>query len=62
MTKIFLTTKEAAELTKLSVAWFNRARWNGSGPKYVKIGNAVRYDESVLLEWLAARERQSTSA
>ncbi len=45
-----LTTKEAATLLNLSVAFFERDRWegkkNGAGPliPYVKIGNkAVRY-------------------
>ena len=50
-----LTTKEAAALTKMSVAWFERARWDGSGPPYLKPGRSVRYVKRELLEWLSAR-------
>lgn len=61
----YLTEKEAAEICGLSRQWFQRARWEGNGPPFVKIGSgrsgAVRYRLSALLQWLADREFLSTS-
>ena len=51
MTDELLTTDEAAALVKLSEKWFRQARWTGSGPPYMKIGRAVRYEKAVLLDW-----------
>jgi predicted DNA-binding transcriptional regulator AlpA len=49
-----LTTSEAAELTKMSAAWFERKRWEGhGGPPYHRRGRSVRYFKSELLSWWA---------
>lgn len=56
----FLTTREAAALTKLSVAWFERAPWERSGPPYLKCGRAVRYLKAELLQWWAGRRVDPT--
>jgi predicted DNA-binding transcriptional regulator AlpA len=32
-------------------------RWQGRGPKYVKIGRACYYRESAIREWLKAQEK-----
>lgn len=58
--KQYITEKEAAALTGLSRQWFSRARWEGNGPKFIKLGNAVRYDLGELHAWLKARERTNT--
>lgn len=47
-----LTEKQAAELTGLSVFWFQRKRWEGGGPPFVKFARAVRYKESDLAAWI----------
>ncbi len=47
-----LTEKEAAKHLGLSVAWFQRKRWEGNGPPYVKVGSAVRYNVRKLDEWV----------
>jgi len=53
-----LTTAEAATLTKMSIAWFERQRWLREGPPYVRRGRSVRYVKSELLAWWAeGRER-----
>ncbi len=57
-----LTETAAAELVSLSVHWFRRARWDGSGPPFIKMSRAVRYRRGTLLEWFAARERTSTTS
>lgn len=60
-----LTEKEAARITGLSVYWFQRKRWEGGGPLYVKFDRAVRYRESDLQQWIdqhAGRRSTSQSA
>jgi len=46
-----LTTAEAARITKMSIAWYERERWLGSGPPYHRRGRSVRYLKSELLAW-----------
>ena len=50
-----ISEKEAAKITGLSVAWFQRKRWAGGGPPFVKIGRAVRYRETDLNAYIDAR-------
>ncbi len=57
----YLTTMEAANMTGLSPTWFERSRWDGSGPPFVKVGRAVRYPRDDLNAWLRARLRRSTT-
>ena len=51
----------ASEYSGLSVAWFQRSRWDGSGPPFAKIGRAVRYKISDLEKYFTDRKRSSTS-
>jgi len=53
--------KEIAPILGKSVAWLERGRWAGTGPKYRKIGRTVRYLGSDLNEWVASQARTSTS-
>lgn len=46
-----LTTAEAAQLTGMSVAWYERKRWERAGPPYLKRGRTVRYVKTDLLAW-----------
>lgn len=48
-----LTTEEAAALTKMSVDWFKRCRWQRVGPPYRTRGRRVRYLKSELLAWFS---------
>lgn len=56
-----LTTEEAAEYTRLSVPTLNRFRVTGEGPKFLKLGGAVRYRKSDIEAWLDANLQNSTS-
>jgi predicted DNA-binding transcriptional regulator AlpA len=56
-----LTTKDVAELLKLSLSWLAKARMRGDGPPYVKLGRSVRYGENALASWARTRTRHSTS-
>lgn len=59
----FLNEKEVSALISKSVAWLQRARWEGGGIPYRKIGRSVRYLENEVLEWLEhnAQKCDSTS-
>ena len=55
------TTEEAASLLRVSRSFLMKARLRGDGPRYLKVGRAVRYREADLLDWLRSRGRTSTS-
>lgn len=52
----------AATVTGMSPAWFQRSRWLGNGPPYVKVGRAVRYRLDELIAWFENRKRISTTS
>jgi predicted DNA-binding transcriptional regulator AlpA len=47
-----LTEREAAVWSGYTVTYFQRARWEGKGPKYIKLGRNIRYREEDLLAWI----------
>jgi predicted DNA-binding transcriptional regulator AlpA len=56
-----LTQRDAAALLALSVRTLERLRVRGVGPRFVKAGKAVRYQQEALERWVAAQSRGSTS-
>jgi predicted DNA-binding transcriptional regulator AlpA len=56
-----LHPRAAAKILNVSMSWLAKARLSGDGPRYVKIGRAVRYLESSLREYIKGRTRGSTS-
>ena len=57
-----LTTKQAAQILGVSVAFLERDRWAGARVPFVKIGSrAVRYRNSDLHAYIESRLCQSTS-
>ncbi len=52
---------EAAHVLGLSVKTLRRWRWAGKGPRFVKVGAAVRYDPADLTAFIEAGRRSSTS-
>ena len=47
-----LTERDTADWSGYSVASFQRARWEGKGPKFIKLGRNIRYREEDLLAWI----------
>lgn len=41
--KLYIGEKQAAQRYSYSRPWFQRARWNGSGPKFLKVGSKILY-------------------
>ena len=58
----WLSEGEVARITGMSVAWLQRKRWSGGGIPFAKLGRAVRYKLSDVLDWVEERKRISTSA
>lgn len=56
------TTREAAEILRLSEATLEAWRCRGGGPSYLKLGKAVRYPDESLGQFQQARMRTSTSS
>jgi predicted DNA-binding transcriptional regulator AlpA len=50
-----LTEHDVARITGLSVASVRRWRLLRQGPKYLKLGSAVRYRSEDITVWLASR-------
>ena len=57
-----LNTREAAAYTRLGKPTLERFRLTGEGPRYAKLGGAVRYRRCDIDDWLQSRLISSTSA
>ena len=56
-----LDEREASKEYGMSPAWYQRKRWDGTGPRYYKVGRAVRYPRAELDAYFQSRLRSSTS-
>lgn len=56
-----LRTREAAEYLRVSSSTLEKMRLAGNGPPYSKVGRTVVYDLSIIVAWVRARSRKSTS-
>lgn len=56
-----LNTQQAANMLGLSPNTLNQWRHDGRPPRFRKLGKAVRYLESDLLEYIEQKARESTS-
>jgi predicted DNA-binding transcriptional regulator AlpA len=56
-----LTSDESAHVLRLSPSTMEAWRLRGKGPKFLKLGRRVLYKRSSLEEFMAERERASTS-
>ena len=57
----YLHETEVAKILSIKVSTLRRWRWAGTGPAFLKIGAAVRYDPAVLRSYLEGQVRTSTS-
>jgi len=56
-----LTPQEAANYLRVSGSWLAKARMRGDGPAFIKVGRAIRYSKTGLLQWMKSQQRLSTS-
>jgi excisionase family DNA binding protein len=57
----FLSTKEAARLLGIHYNTLCKWRIRGGGPRFVRVGAAVRYKRSELETWLDNRTYSNTT-
>lgn len=57
----FLTTKESAELLNLRPSTLEAWRCRGGGPRYVRMGSAIRYRMEDLETFVEASLEQNTA-
>lgn len=50
-----LTERQVANLTRMSLASVRRWRRLNRGPKYLRLGGAIRYKPQDVLGWLESR-------
>lgn len=60
-TEKYLTPKEAAAYLRSSTSTLAKLRMNGSGPRFTRIGRAVRYREQDLDAWMDGTARPTYS-
>lgn len=56
-----VTTQEAAQDLRVSISFLAKARMNGTGPAFIRLGRAIRYSQDALDAFKAAQTRSSTS-
>lgn len=56
-----LDTRDAADFLGLSPHTLERWRWSGNGPRFLKMGKAVRYRRADLENYIERAARQNTS-
>jgi predicted DNA-binding transcriptional regulator AlpA len=59
--EILLNTVAAARRLGVSPSFLAKARMQGDGPRYRKLGRAVRYAQADLDHWVLACSRTSTA-
>lgn len=57
-----LNERQASERLGLSYRTLQQWRVRGTGPAFLKLGHAVRYDADILDDWLSNQVHSSTSA
>lgn len=57
----FLTQDEVAKMLGLASCTLRKWRWEGKGPKFIKLGSRVLYRESDIFAFVQENIRTSTS-
>ena len=56
-----ISTREAAKITGLSHRTLEKKRRHGTGPRFCRLGGAVRYRRSDVEAWIEAHSRTCTA-
>jgi len=57
----FLTENSLAELIGIKAPTLRKWRWEGKGPKFIKMGHRVMYAMDDVTSYINAQRRNSTS-
>jgi hypothetical protein len=60
--KLYINDKEAAKRYSHSRQWFQRARWVGDGPKFIKVRKKVLYPLAETDKWFADHGLRSSTS
>lgn len=60
--KTYLTTEKLAEFLNISTQTLNKWRWEGKGPRFIKLGSRVVYDMADVEAYIASQVRSSTTS
>lgn len=60
MARNLMTEREAADLLRIAPKTLTRWRWAGKGPRFHKIGGAVRYSETDLADFISCSATAAT--
>jgi len=60
MTQLYPPTR-VSEMLCISPATLRKWRWEGKGPRFIKVGRKVAYRESDVAAFIDAQTRRSTS-
>lgn len=52
----YFTTREAADLTRFTAGTLRNMRSLGHGPRFIRVGKAIRYRYDDLIEWMEGEE------
>lgn len=55
------TVQEAAYYLQVSISFLAKARMNGTGPAFIRLGRAIRYSQDALDTYKASQTLTSTS-
>lgn len=58
--QVYLTPRQAAEYINSSASTLAKRRLYGGGPRFTRIGRAIRYRKSDLDEFMASNLQRST--
>lgn len=57
---VLLTESQVAQLTGLSIRTFQAYRLRGGGPRFIKLGRAVRYRQRDISQWIEESAQDHT--
>ena len=57
-----MSESTASKRYDYSPAWFQKMRWKGGGPPYIKIGNSVRYPVDGTDDWFESFGLQNSTS
>ena len=57
----YMTRPELAAMLRLAVATLESPRFRSTGPRYYRVGRAIRFLRADVQEWLASRQVEVAS-
>ena len=57
----YVDVRTLAAMTGISISTWNKRRLSGDSPPFTKVGKSVRYHLPTVQQWMAERQRRSTS-